>query len=146
MCAAPASVTSGDAGPPRRAPVDAEIREADQAEVQAILRGDPEQQVRIWAEDFVVTNIDGEVFTRAQVMRVFEQGLRPYRSFDRVTEDVRVYGTVAVSRGRESVVPAGPTAPEVEPERRRYTHVWVHQDGRWQLAVRQSGRVRHEAR
>lgn len=124
-------------------PVEDEIREADQLEVQAILQGDPELQKRIWDEDFVVTNVVGEVFTRTQVMAVFQEGVTPYRSFERETERIRLYGEVAVSQGSERVVPAEAPA-DATPTLRRYTHVWVDRDGEWRLALRHAGRVPRE--
>jgi hypothetical protein len=123
--------------------VEDEIREADQLEIQAILQGDPELQERIWDEDFVVTNVVGEVFTRTQVIAVFQEGVTPYRSFERETERIRLYGEAAVSQGSERVVPAEAPA-DATPTLRRYTHVWVDRDGEWRLAVRHAGRVPRE--
>lgn len=134
----PPEADASDSGP--TTPVEDEIREADQLEVQAILHGDPELQERIWDEDFVVTNVMGEVFTRTQVMAVFREGVTPYRSFERDTERVRLYGEAAVSQGSERVVPAGAPA-DAPPALRRYTHVWVDRDGEWRLAARHAGRV-----
>jgi len=117
-----------------------EIRDADQLEARAVLEGDVELQEQVWGEEFVVTNTEGEVLTRAQVLSAFRAGARPYAELERVTERVQDHGQVAVSLGRERVVPMGAPAehPGVE---RRYTHVWVNRGDTWKLVARQAIRL-----
>ena len=63
-----------------------EIREADPFEARAVLEGDVGLQETVWAEDLVVTTTQGEVLNREQVLAAFRAGARPYREFERVTE------------------------------------------------------------
>ena len=114
------------------AALEQQIRAADQAERRAFLDEDSALQGKIWADDFFVINPFGEVYTRTEVMGALASGQRPYRSLERETEDVRMLGEVAVSRGMERVVPAG-TDDVVH---RRFTHVWVWREDRWQLLAR----------
>lgn len=117
-----------------------DIREADQLEARAVLEGDVAVQETVWAEEFVVTNTQGEVLTREQVLAAFRAGARPYTEFERVTEQVQMLGPVAVSLGRERVVPTGSPAGHPGHER-RYTHVWVKPGEAWRLVARHAMRL-----
>jgi ketosteroid isomerase-like protein len=59
-----------------------------------------------------------------------------YLSFERTTEHVAVRGDIAVTVGRETVAPEGDHPQTGSTLRRRYTHVWRREDGRWRLLVR----------
>jgi len=118
-------------------PDEAQVRAADQTERQAILHGDRDLQLQIWAEELIITNTAGESLTRDEVLQVFDAGVIPYRVFERTTEQVRLYGDVALSFGHEAVIAAG--APDKAVVHRRYTHVWLRGTAGWQLVARHAG-------
>jgi hypothetical protein len=77
----------------------------------------------------------GRVLTREQFLANMRSGEIAAESFDRTAEDASLSGPIAVVMGRETFTPA--PASELgrtfggKPLQRRYTNVYVWQDGRW---------------
>lgn len=102
---------------------------------QALAKGDTATLDRIWADDVIYTSASGQVFTKAQYPERFRSGARKFDSFAHDDIRVRLYGNMAVLTGRSTSVlhdggklSAGP---------RRFTHIYVKQDGRWRLVAHQ---------
>lgn len=112
---------------------EAEIRNLEQQEVQAVLQKDTVMLLKLWAKDYVVnapdnmvnfagkTTLDRPVLTRARV------------AFTREIEHVIIRGDVVFTMGSETVVPGG---KQVQPVKRRYTNIWMKQNGIWKLTAR----------
>ena len=77
----------------------------------------------------------GRVLTREQFLTNMRSGEIAAESFERVAEDVSISGNLAVVMGRETFTPA--PASELgrtygsRPLQRRYTNIYVWQQGRW---------------
>ena len=77
----------------------------------------------------------GRVLTREQFLTNMRSGEIAAEGFERTAEDVSINGNVAVVMGRETFTPA--PASELgrafgsKPLQRRYTNVYIWQDGRW---------------
>ena len=77
----------------------------------------------------------GRVLTREQFLTNMRSGEIAAESFERAAEDVSISGNFAVVMGRETFTPA--PASELgrsygaRPLQRRYTNIYVRQQGRW---------------
>lgn len=107
-----------------------EIRRLDDEVRGAMLERDLAALQRLCSEDFVVTNPFNQVLNKAQVLEAVAQGRILHTSFEREIESLRARETTAVVMGRETVVDEGRTL------NRRYTEVWLKEEGRWQLLAR----------
>lgn len=77
----------------------------------------------------------GRVLNREQFLANMRSGEIAAEGFERTAEDVRISGNVAVVMGREIFRPAATSELGrtfgAEPLQRRYTNVYVWQQGRW---------------
>lgn len=115
---------------------EAEIRNLEQLEVQAILKMDTVTLLKLWDKNYVVnapdnrvnfagkTTLDRPVLKRARV------------SFTRDTEHIIIRGDVVFAMGNETVVPADGQVQPQQPVKRRYTNIWMKQNGLWKLMAR----------
>ena len=109
---------------------DAVIRQLDDDVRAAMLRRDVAALRLLCSEDFVVTNPFNQVLNRRQVLEAVESGRIRHSAFEREIECLHTYEGTAVVMGHETIVDDG---PEIH---RRYTEVWMMQEGRWQLIAR----------
>lgn len=99
---------------------------------------------RLYAKEFRVQSMGGTVVSREEDIAMFrEQKIRPeyVRNEDM---NVSVYGEAAVVTGIENVAgpyPAGPLKGQRAELSLRFTNVFVHRDGRWQLVLHQSTQI-----
>lgn len=115
------------------------IRALEQAEVDALLRGDLEGVARLWADDYTVNNPRNEVGRAAE--GPIRAGTRTYASFVREVERVLLHGETVIVMGSETVVPSGRSPDAGQTIRRRFTNVWMTRDGRWLLVARHANVV-----
>ena len=87
----------------------------------------------------------GRVLTREQFLANMRSGEIAAEAFERTAEDVSVSGNVAVVMGREVFTPVASSELGrifgVKPLQRRYTNVYVWQQGRWLWLARQANVV-----
>ena len=115
------------------------IRALEQAEVDALLRGDLDGVAHNWAEDYTVNNPRNEVGRAAD--GPIRAGTRTYASFIREVERVLIHGETVIVMGNETVVPSGRSPDAGQTIHRRFTNVWIMRDGRWQLVARHANVV-----
>lgn len=109
----------------------------DQALAQAVLRGDRAAAERLFGDDFIVTHPLGGTNERLQVLEMIQKGEIRYTSYKVETEHVRVWNDVAITIGRETVVPDVVGRPNRgQTVLRRYTHAWKKGPAGWRLWVR----------
>lgn len=118
-----------------------EIERLDGAEFQAVEAGDLVTLDDLWADDLVVTPPSHTPNRKPTVLARVERGLIAYREATRIVEQVIVHDLVAVSVGREIVVPKGDRPEAGQRLLRRYTHVWVQDGGSWRLLARHASAV-----
>lgn len=114
---------------------DEEIRQLDDEVREAMLRRDVAALRRLCSEDFVITNPFNQVLDKRQVLEAIKLGRIKHSAFEREIEYLRIYAGTAVVMGRETVVDDGPVI------HRRYTEIWMVQDGRWQLIARHANHI-----
>ena len=105
----------------------------------AISKGDTKAYGRIVGDDYVFTNQDAVVRTKAQMVSAYDSGSLKYESvkFDEIK--VHVYGDTAVVTGRQTVK-AQDNGKDISGQF-RYTRVYVKRQGRWQLVATQVTRI-----
>ena len=105
----------------------------------AVTKGDMKTYGRIVGDDYVFTNQDAVVRTKAQMVSAYDSGSLKYESvkFDEIK--VHAYGDTAVVTGRQTL--KGQDNGKDLSGQFRYTRVYVKQQGRWQLVATQTGRI-----
>ena len=110
-----------------------EVLKVDNEKAQAALRVDRKVLGRIYADDVSWTNIRGQVLTKAQVLADLRSGNIKIDSVRHEDVRLRVYGNTVVLTGYSTGKSEYKGKAFSNP--RRYTNVYVKQDGRWQLVV-----------
>ena len=105
----------------------------------AISKGDAKAYGRIVGDDYVFTNQDAVMRTKAQMVSAYESGSIKYESvkFDEIK--VHAYGDTAVVTGRQTL--KGQDGGKDISGQFRYTRVYVKRQVRWQLVATQVTRI-----
>jgi hypothetical protein len=113
--------------------IENEIRELDRAESKAVLNHDTTALERLWADNFTVNTPYNSVGTRKRGDRINLY----YSKFERNIEKVIIYNdSLVVTMGNEVVNRKAPMTLAGQTLPRRYTHMWMKKNGKWQLATR----------
>jgi ketosteroid isomerase-like protein len=105
----------------------------------AVSKSDTKAYGRIVGDDYVYTNQDALVRTKAQVMSDYDSGSLKYESlkFDEIK--VHAYGDTAVVTGRSTA--KGQDNGKDFSGQFRYTRVYVKRQGSWQIVATQATRI-----
>jgi hypothetical protein len=112
------------------------VRQAALAWTQAAVKQDASALERVLADDLIYAHANGRTQTKAAYIAAVTKGPARYESFDFSGVNVRIYDRTAVLTAFTDVRMVG-----VDVFRVRALHVYVLNDGRWQLAAHQSARV-----
>ena len=116
--------------------IEADIRNLEQKEVQAILQRDTVTLQKIWDKDYVVNNPDNTIVLAGKTT-VDRPVLRRQRTvFTREIERITIRENVVFSMGSETVMPAGDKPRSGQLIKRRYTNIWEKQADGWRLVAR----------
>jgi ketosteroid isomerase-like protein len=126
----------------RNTKTEQELLKANQEYDTALLRGDAVALDRLYADEFVYTNPDGEIRYKAQQLAFTRSGDLKFESAQSSDVKVRVYGKTAVMTGRFNA--KGTFKGKTIDVRERYTAVWVKQNGRWQLVAEQGNFIKQQ--
>ena len=106
---------------------------------KAMLDGDVETIKNAYSEDYELVTRKGAVRSRAERIAMLESGKLKYLQLGEEADvTIKIYGRVAVVTG---VVGASETEFDGErrsPESRRFTEVWIQQNGKWRTVRRQA--------
>jgi ketosteroid isomerase-like protein len=106
---------------------------------KAGLAGDAAALEKLLTADYVYTNQDGEMASRAEMVAGLKSGATKYDTFTVGDMKVHVYGDAAVvtgkgyTKGKENGKPIDLTL--------RFTDTWVKQGGQWVCAATQVTRI-----
>ena len=117
---------------------EAELRSIDNMERQAILKSDTTQLRKLMSPKLLVHNPENNVVTIDEVMSRVISGKIDYESFERTIEAVSLIDNVGIVMGKEVIKPKGRMANAGKTVTRRFTNVWIRQDGVWKLTARQA--------
>jgi len=116
-----------------------EIRKLEQGQVDALMRNDLAAMKANWAKDYVVNNPFNEAVDASK--GPIQAGTLTYSSFVREVERVLIRGNTVIVMGRETVVPKGTSPDAGKTINRRFTDVWMKQNGKWLMTARQASAV-----
>jgi ketosteroid isomerase-like protein len=119
-----------------------EIRKLDMAHAAAIFKGDAAALDSLMDDDVTVNHPTNRIVKeKKELLELIRQGVIRYISFERFPETFLFFNDMVVVMGNEIVVPS-PGAPNAGKSlQRRYTNVWMKQDGKWRLTVRHANNV-----
>lgn len=118
-----------------------EVKEMIAKYREALMRRDVAALDRIWSDDYLFTNADGALLTKAQRLANLKSGATGFESINSNEDEVklRVYGDVVVVNSRVTL--KGQYSEKKTSGQFRSLHVWVRHGGRWQLVANQITRI-----
>jgi ketosteroid isomerase-like protein len=108
---------------------------------QAVVKRDAAALQRFYADEYVFTDADGVVSTRAKEMANLTTGAFHLMSFKFDEMKVRVYGEVGVVTGRNTVKGTWDDNKRSISGPYRFTDVFVKRSGQWRCVASQSSRI-----
>jgi ketosteroid isomerase-like protein len=115
---------------------ESKIRKLEQMEVQAVLKKDTVTLLKLWDKDFVVNAPDNRINFAGQTTLDRPVLKRSRTSFTREIEQIIIRGNTVFSMGNEMVVTTENQTNAQQIIKRRYTNIWMKQDGSWKLVAR----------
>jgi ketosteroid isomerase-like protein len=117
------------------------VKNADRAWAAATVKGDAAALQNLLADDLTYTHSNGETDSKKIYIDNLS-GARKYHKIDYESLDARIYanGNAAVATAVVRIETSQKGGP-VSPAHLRFVHMWVHQNGRWQLVAHQSLRL-----
>ena len=120
--------------------VEIKIRNLEAKEVQALLQQDTATLKTLWAPDYMVNAPFNKIVLGHQLDSV-KADTRHYALFKREVEQVLVKGNVAISMGNETIEFIGNNPDAGKVTKRRYTNIWLKQNGAWKLNARHANKI-----
>ena len=116
------------------------VKAAEKLWASATVAGDEATLKQVLADDLAYTHSNGDTDTKAAFISNLKTGARKYYKLDHESMDVRLYGNTAIltAMARVETSQKGGSAA---PAHLRFIHVWVLQNGRWQMVAHQSLRL-----
>jgi hypothetical protein len=124
----------------QNAAIETEIRNLEQKSVQAILQKDSATLRKLWSPGFMVNSPLNRVVVGGQVEMVMA-GAISYTSYVKETEKVFIKGDMVITMGSETVVPVAGNPNGGKTIKRRYTNIWIKENGSWILIARQASEI-----
>jgi len=126
------------AAQPASSPED-ELRRTETARFAAMVAGDTAALERMLGEDLSYTHSTGQVQDRREFLAALAAKSLRYAAMSPADVRVRVFGETGVVTGRIDMKVVVDQAERAIAA--RYTAVYVHRDGRWQLVAWQSSSI-----
>ena len=108
----------------------------DQIEVKVVLQEDAAILRRLWDKQYVVNSPDNVVVFPGKTALDRPVLKRSKISLTREVEQIIVKGGVVFSMGNETVIPLSDDDIPGQTVKRRYTNIWMKEDGTWKLVAR----------
>lgn len=133
------------AAPPKAEPNEANLRAADAEQMRIIVEGDAKTQQEFMHPNYIINAPANVVRRKAELVADLSRGAMGSESFERVIEGTAITGNVGIVMGREVVRPTptsnlGKLRPG-ETLQRRFTNVFLWEDGKWRFLARQASIV-----
>jgi ketosteroid isomerase-like protein len=116
------------------------VKAAEKSWASATVAGDEATLKQLLASDLTYTHSNGETDTKAVFIDNLKTGARKYHKVDHESMEARLYGNTAVLAAVAGVE-TSQKGGKPNPVRLRFIHVWVWQQGRWQMVAHQSLRL-----
>lgn len=123
--------------------IENEIRQMEEKRVAAFLKKDTAALLKLWASDYFVNRPAGLVSTRDKILELVLTDTISVSSFKSEVEYIRVTKDFVVSMGNETVTGStnSPSPIADKTVKRRFTHIWIKESGRWVLLARHANYV-----
>jgi hypothetical protein len=121
-------------------PDDASLLAADAEQKRIIVEQDLDAQRRFMHDRYIVNAPANRVLRKADALELMARGGNAAERFDRVIEGHQITGSIGIVMGREVVQPTADSQLGQQfgarPLLRRFTNVFVFEDGRWVFLAR----------
>lgn len=130
---------------PRPGPDEASLRAADAEQMRIIVEEDAEAQERFMHPNYILNGPANAVRRKPEQVAALARGDIASERFERTIEGTAITGPVGIVMGREMVTPdpasqLGRLHPG-QSLQRRFTNVFLWEDGRWRFLARQASIV-----
>jgi hypothetical protein len=127
------------------------LRAADAAQLAAARDRDADALDWMMHPSFTVNGPEGQIWPRAKVLAMWRNGGIGHDHFERRVESVTLVKNVGIVEGHELVQPSADSAAGKRRHdggrrvQRRYTNVWLWDEGRWWFLARHANEVTESA-
>jgi ketosteroid isomerase-like protein len=118
---------------------EAQLEQQEKDRAQAVIKGDTAALDQMTADDYVLTDVNGKVRTKAETMDAIKSGAIKLSSNDISDIKVHVYGNTAVVTGKsdaKGMIDGKDVGGPV-----RFTRVYVKRNGKWQSVAFQQTKI-----
>lgn len=121
---------------------DQSLREADALQMRIIVQEDAKAQQDFMHPNYIINAPANRVMRKEQVVGMLAQGWMASESFERTIEATSITGQVGIVMGQETVTPS--TNSQLGQQfgskvlTRRFTNIFLWEDGRWRFLARQA--------
>ena len=123
-------------------PNEASLRAADAEELRIVLSGDTDAMRSLTHPNYIVNSPVNQVVRKDQLIKLLAEGKIASEAIERTIEATAITGNVGIVMGRETIKPKPNSelglAHGVKTLERRFTNVFVFEQGNWRLLARQS--------
>ncbi len=117
---------------------EAVIRRLENAECEAILKGDTTMLYQLMSSRIVVQNPENAMVGFRQIINKVKTGKINYASFERLIEKITFIDNTSIVMGKEVLIPQGSTQNAGKTITRRFTNIWMKEKDAWKLVARQA--------
>ena len=130
-------------------PSEESLRAASHHQTTIIAAGDADAFAGFLHPNFMVNGPNNRCGGRDQVLGLFKAGALAHEQFEREVESTGITGNVGIIMGKEMIVPSDgsplATAFGRNQLQRRFTDIYLFDNGTWTLLARQASVVREVA-
>jgi hypothetical protein len=123
-------------------PNETSLRAADAEELRIVLTGDADAMRALTHPNYIVNSPVNQIVRKDQLIKLLSEGKIASEAIERTIEATAITGNVGIVMGRETIKPKPNSelglAHGVKVLERRFTNVFVFEQGKWRLLARQS--------
>jgi hypothetical protein len=123
-------------------PNETSLRAADAEELRNVLTGDANALRSLMHPNYMVNSPVNQIVRKDQLIKLLSEGKIASESIERTIEAIAITGNVGIVMGRETIKPKPDSelglVHGVKTLERRFTNVFVFDQGNWRLLARQS--------
>ena len=121
---------------------EASLRAADAEQMRIIVDSDAKAQQRFMHPNFIINGPSNKILRKDVLVTMLAEGRMGSEDFERTIEGLAITGNVGVVMGREVVRPTASsqlgTLHGGKVLNRRFTNVFLFEDGEWRFLARQA--------
>ncbi|WBV61819.1 nuclear transport factor 2 family protein [Chryseobacterium camelliae] len=119
-----------------------QIRKLELSHAKAIFEGNTVALDSLMNDDVTVNHPTNRIVKeKKELLNLIKKGTIKYTEFERIPETFLFYKDMVVVMGKETVIPAKGAPNSGKKLLRRYTNVWMINNGKWQLFVRHANNI-----